>query len=146
MAYLLSNNFRVFFFNGKISIVFKRIAGLSSNGKFTKVIESYIKDVVNFLLPKSTAFWEQDKHILRGFSIESLPVIWLSFKGNQFYFRTIRNLKIVRLPANRLRHAYSYNTRVHSHQFHQEIYQIYKRTQVYLRLCLSSQVCISFQT
>ena len=51
------------------------------------------------MLPKSTTFWEQDKHILSGFSIESYPIIRLSFKENQFYFRTIRKLKIEKLSA-----------------------------------------------
>jgi hypothetical protein len=57
---------------------------LSFNGKFTKAFDSCIKDDVDFMLPKSIAFWELDKHNLSGFSIESYPIIRLSFKKTSF--------------------------------------------------------------
>ena len=42
---------------------------------------------------------EQGRHILRGFSINFFLAFRLKLKGNQFYFRTIRKLKIDELPA-----------------------------------------------
>jgi len=44
--------------------------------------------------------WEQNKQILRGFSIEFIPVDRLKFKGNQYLFQAMGSIQRPRAQSN----------------------------------------------